>query len=314
MKQYLDLLQDILDNGVWQNNRTAIRTKMIPGAMIKFDLRKGFPAVTTKKLAFNAVKGELIGFINGFDTAKQFRDHGCKVWDQNSSNPNWLNNIYNLYWRLNKLENWRHKHPNATDSEINTYGKTLTEEGYLGRIYGKQWTDWKCSDGNGSINQIKELVNKIKSDPTSRRLLVSAWRPDELEEMALPPCHYSFQLIIEQESKVMHLLWNQRSVDTFLGLPFNIASYATLLSLLAKATGYTAGTLTGMLADVHIYENHLDQINEQLSREPLPLCQLHIDEVTTTKASGLELTDFYQNGINLVNYVSHEAIKAPMAD
>jgi thymidylate synthase len=261
---------------------------MLPGAMLKFDLRNDFPAVTTKKLAYRAVVGELIGFLRGVNTAKGFRELGCKVWDANATAPAWTDSEYcKLY--LKKF--------NAN-----------FDDGFLGRIYGKQWRDWKTVFG--SLDQIATLIQQIKTNPTSRRLLVTAWRPDELEYMALPPCHYGFQVIIEQETKTMHLLWNQRSCDVFLGIPFNIASYATLLHILARITGYTAGTLTGFLADVHFYENHLDAVREQLAREPMSLCQLAIAERII---DGTDIDVIEPDDIQLVDYVSHPAIKADMA-
>lgn len=301
MKQYQDLMRKILENGTWQNNRTGIRTKMLPAAMLEFDLREGFPAVTTKKLAYRAVVGELLGFLRGLDTAKEFNDLNCKVWDANAAAPAWLNN------------------PNYADVQYSggNDGDTFVSAGYLGRIYGVQWRDWKRSfksaDNDGRLDQIDNLLKQIEKNPTSRRMIVSAWRPDELDRMALPPCHYSFQVIIEQETKTMHLLWNQRSCDMFLGIPFNIASYATLLHILARITGYNVGTLTGFLADVHIYENHIAQVTEQLSREPKTLCQLEISD-DVKFGSGIEGIEAIEpNHINLVNYVSHPAIKADMA-
>ena len=287
MKQYLDLMRDILDNGTWQDNRTGIRTKMLPGAMLKFDLRDGFPAVTTKQLAFKQVKGELLGFLRGCDSASQFRGLGCSVWDANASAPAWVNSAY-----MRDLE-----------------------EGDLGRIYGVQWKDWNSSEVDlytglpKKFDQIENLIDQIRCNPTSRRLLVTALRPDEFHKMALPPCHYTFQIIIEQGTRTMHLLWNQRSCDMFLGVPFNIASYALLLSLIAKVTGYDVGTLTGFLADVHIYENHLEQVVEQLSRECLSLSELRIDSVTF----GQPLETIQPEDIGLGNYVCHPPIKAPMA-
>lgn len=292
MKQYLDLMKQVLEEGTWQDNRTGIRTKMIPGAMLKFDLQKGFPAVTTKKLFYGAVKGELLGFLRGADTIKEFNDLGCKVWDANGKAEAWINN------------------PNYRDIQHITDVDGPVNSGYLGRIYGVQWRDWSHKGGPESLDQIETLLEQIRINPTSRRLLVTAWRPDELNQMALPPCHYGFQVIIEQETKTMHLLWNQRSCDLFLGIPFNIASYATLLHILARLTGYKVGTLTGFLADVHIYENHIDQCNEQLSREPLPLCSLGIDE----KIGMRTYIDFINpEDIQLIAYKSHGPIKADMA-
>lgn len=295
MKQYQELLQTILDTGTRQKNRTGIDTFMIPGYMLRFDLREGFPAVTTKKLAFKSVVGELLGFLRGCDTAHEFRELGCKVWDANSTAPAWLEN------------------PNYADVQYFDDDVSVSA-GYLGRIYGVQWRDWISSEtkpgSRVSIDQIETLLHQIETNPTSRRLIVSAWRPDELNQMALPPCHYAFQVIIEQETKTMHLLWNQRSCDVFLGIPFNIASYATLLHILARITGYNVGTLTGFLADVHIYEDHIDQVKEQLSRTPHELPQLMINPAITV---GTKIEDIKPNDFALFNYKHHSAIKASMA-
>ena len=181
MKEYLELMEKVLLDGVWQDNRTGIRTKMIPGAMIQFDLSNGFPAVTTKKLAFKSMLGELIGFLRGYTDAQDFADLGCKFWFQNA----------------NETKSWLENPARKGEND-------------LGAIYGKQWTRWNKSDGTGELNQIETLIANIKADPTSRRLKVIAWRPDELHLMALPPCHYGFNVIIEQESKRLHLSWNQR--------------------------------------------------------------------------------------------------------
>ena len=294
MKQYLDLMQDVLEKGTWQDNRTGIRSKMLPGAMLQFDLRKGFPAVTTKKLAYKSVVGELLGFLRGCDTAKEFNDLGCKVWDANATAPAWLANP-------NNNPNIRH---------MNWETDTMELSGYLGRIYGVQWRYWSHKGGSESFDQIENLFEQIRTNPTSRRLIVTAWRPEELNQMALPPCHYSFQVIIEQESNTMHLLWNQRSVDSFLGLPFNIASYATLLHILARITGYNVGTLTGFLADVHIYENHVDQVMEQLSRDPKSLPRFVL---CSTVKQGSNIESIRPDDMLLDGYTSWPAIKAEMA-
>ncbi len=269
-----------MDVGTWQENRTGIRTKMIPGAMLKFDLRDGFPAVTTKKLAFRSVVGELLGFLRGYTNAKDFEGLGCKIWNQNANeNKAWLSN------------------------------PERQGDGDLGYIYSRLWRNMPTEQGY-DWDQIEELIQNINQDPTSRRLIVNAWHPEVFDRAALPPCHYSFQIIIEQTTKVMHLLWSQRSVDVGLGLPFNISSYAILLSLLARVTGYYVGTLTGFLADCHIYENHLDQVKEQLTREPLSLSKLIISDniEVNTPLDLINPEDIY-----LEDYLSHSAIKSPMA-
>ena len=275
MKQYLDLMKKVLEEGTWQENRTGIRTKMIPGAMLQFDMSKGFPAITTKKLAFKSGVGELLGFLRGYTNAEDFERLGCKFWRANADEtPGWVNN------------------PNRKGP------------GDLGRIYSSQWTNW-C----GQLNQVEKLISDIKQDPTSRRLLVTAWNPLDLSFQALPSCHISLGVNINQSSQTMNLWWMQRSCDLFLGIPVNILSYATLLNLLTKITGYTPGILIGHLTDVHIYENHLDQIQEQLSRQPFDLPQLRLIGIdSTTKLEKIE-----PEQIELVGYECHPAIKAPMA-
>lgn len=257
--------------------------------MLEFDLKEGFPAVTTKKLAFNAVKGELIGFIRGYDNAEQFRQLGCKVWDQNANeNKDWLNNPY------------RHG------------------EDHLGRIYGVQWRKWTPPGEFGyenHVDQLRQIVTDVMYNPTSRRMIVTAWNPGELGMMALPPCHMSFQLLVDVDANEVSLCMYQRSCDMFLGIPFNIASYALLLELIAAATGRKPGKLIMFLADVHIYQNHIEQVLLQLKREPLPLCQLAIDEEFFYRSEDplkrLELCE--PADIHLENYVSHLPIKGEMA-
>lgn len=191
MKSYLDICQHVLNYGTRQKNRTGIDTFMVPGYMFQHDMSTGFPALTTKKLAFNQVKGELLAFLQGQDNVQDFKALGCNVWDANSQADYWLKNPHYL---------------------------RMEEEGYLGRIYGVQWRDWRTGpEFYAYIDQLENLVAEIRANPTSRRLLVTAWNPGELHQMALPPCHYAFQVIIEQETRKMHLFWNQRSADVFLG-------------------------------------------------------------------------------------------------
>lgn len=286
MKQYLDLLQKVLDEGHWQANRTGIPTKRIDGAMLQFDLSKGFPAVTTKKLAFKAVIAELVGFIRGYTSAEQFRELGCKVWDQNANeNAGWLAN------------------PARCGHDD------------LGRVYGAQWRNWIGPYTTKHIDQLTNAIHEVVTNPTSRRIIVTAWNPGELDIMALPPCHMMFQLLVDLENNKLSMCMYQRSCDLFLGIPFNIASYASLLHIIAAATNRDVGTLTMFLADVHIYRNHIDQVNEQLSREPLPLPEFHIDRSffersfnSVDRVIMCEPSDF-----SLTNYVSHLPIKAEMA-
>lgn len=286
MQNYHNLLQEILEQGVSQGNRTGINTLTIPGAMLKFDLREGFPAVTTKKLAFKQVVGELIGFLRGASSAAEFRELGCNIWGQNANeNTNWLQN------------------PNRDGPDD------------LGRIYGVNWRFWRRQKGWDTLDQIQMALEAVRHNPESRRILVSAWRPDEFDQMALPPCHVLFQLLPHIESKTLHMTMYQRSCDMFLGVPFNIASYALLLELFAKWTGYTAGTLTMFLADCHIYENHVEQVKEQLSREAFPTPKLWMAQaLRRTDLDINELLKILQpECIDLGDYEHHPAIKAPMA-
>lgn len=297
-QQYLNLLERTLEMGIRQSNRTGIDTFRIEGATLEFDLRKGFPAITTKKLAFNAVKGELIGFLHGYTEAWQFRELGCKIWDQNANeNKQWLTN------------------PNRRGHDD------------LGEIYGYQWRYWPA-DGQ-HIDQLKLAVNKIIHTPEDRRIIVSAWNPARLDRMALPPCHVMHQYICDPAAKELSLCMYQRSCDMFLGVPFNIASYALLLEMVALVTGYKPRKLIMFLADVHIYENHVIHVAEQLTRLPYKAPQISITQEIPSLQEREEQKDnpFYSydgspfgrlmnirpGNIELVGYEHHPAISAPMA-
>jgi thymidylate synthase len=297
---YLNLLREILVKGIRQSNRTGVDTYTLPGASLRFDLRDGFPAITTKKLAFDAVKGELIGFLRGATNAADFRALGCRVWDQNANeNKAWL---------------------------ANPARKGVDD---LGRIYSAQWRDfghtWSDPEGlhghagltmtSVKVDQIAVALDTLRYDPHSRRILVSAWNPAELNQAALPPCHVLFQLLPHVDDKVLHMTMYMRSADMFLGVPFNIASYALLLEMFAAWSGYRAGTLTMFFADAHIYENHIDQVHEQLAREPYPLPKLLLDMPERAVDMELEalLRHLEPRRIALLDYQSHAAIKAPMA-
>jgi thymidylate synthase len=283
MKQYQDLLRDILENGTRQANRTGIDAISLPGAMLKFNLKDGFPVVTTKKLAFKACKAELIAFLRGYDNAAQFRELGCNFWDQNANeNKAWLAN------------------PNRKGVDD------------LGRVYGVQWRDWRVeydiiSGEYITMDQVQNAVNTIINDPTNRRIIINAWRPDEFNQMALPPCHVLYQFIVNVEKRELNLCMYQRSCDMFLGVPINIASAALFLSIMARLTGFQPGTFTHFLADVHIYVNHIDQVKEQLGRAPLPLPKLILSD------RDWDIDTITPDDIQLFDYVPHPAIKAPMA-
>ena len=291
MKNYLDMCRVILDEGTWQANRTGIDAISIPGHMLKFDLAKGFPAITTKKLYFDfGIKGELLGFLRGYDNAADFRSLGCKIWDANANDPG------------------KEGSPNKWLTNPHRKG-----EDDLGRLYGVQWRDWVCSyesrTGAGkrvAIDQVATAQHLIENDPTNRRIIISAWRPDEFDQMALPPCHVLYQFLVNVEKKELNLCMYQRSADCFLGIPWNIASSALFLSLMAKVTGYTPRYFTHFLADAHLYKNHIDQIKLQMTREPYPLPQLVL-------ANKTRLEDFEPDDIQIINYQHHAPIKGAMA-
>ena len=267
MKQYLSLLKEIKEQGVWSENRTGIRTKSLIGVMRKYDHADGFPVVTTKKLAFKQVVGELLAFISGTTDVRDFHKFGCTVWDANLNAPSWV--------------------------------AKRKDEHDLGLVYGAMWRDF-----NG-VDQLRNLVDKIKTDPDSRRLIVSAWNPEALDDVCLPPCHVLFQVFI-REDKFLDLVFYQRSNDSFLGVPFNITSYALLQRILAQMTNYVPGILTHFMGDAHIYENHLEQVDEQLTREPLPLPKLVISPFE-------DFENLTPSHFLLYDYKHHEAIKAEMA-
>ena len=272
MKQYLDAIKHILENGVDRESRTGIATRALFGMQLRFNMEDGFPAVTTKKLAFNSVKAELLWFISGSSDVKELQKLGCHIWDANAEAP---------YWRP------KAKFP-----------------GDLGRIYGVQWRKWKAPDGK-EIDQLAEAIKLIKTNPTSRRIIVTAWNPGELNQMALPPCHAFFQFFVANNK--LSLQMYQRSCDMFLGVPFNIASYSLLLHMAAQVTGLKPGEFVHTLADAHIYHNHFEQVKEQLTRKPFPLPKLWLNPEIKN------IDDFTIDDIKLENYQFHPPIKAEMA-
>jgi thymidylate synthase len=270
-KQYQQLLQTILDFGVEKKDRTGTGTKSIFGYTIRHNMKDGFPALTTKKLAWKQVVSELLWFLTGQTNIAFLHKHNNHIWDGD-------------------------------------YEKSGRTDGDLGPIYGKQWRKW---DGkNGRIDQIDDLVRELKTNPDSRRLMVSAWNVGELDQMVLPPCHYGFQVWTREENgqRYISLMWNQRSVDTFLGLPFNIASYALLLQIIANEVNMIPDELIGNLGDTHLYLNHIEQAKEQISREPFDLPILKTD----AKIDGIccNIPDDFV----LENYQYHPTIKAPLSN
>lgn len=275
--QYLKLLRDVVENGSERMDRTGVGTRAVFGRTLRFNMADGFPAITTKKLAFKAVVGELIGFIRGYDSAAQFRALGCRIWDANANeNRAWLTN----------------PHRKGTDD--------------LGPIYGVQWRHLRMSGSADRFkDQLAELIHKLKTNPADRRLIVWAYNPADIDRMALPPCHMGFQCFVDDDK--LSLMMTQRSVDSFLGLPFNIASYAVLLHMLAKVTGYKAHELILSLGDTHVYLNHLEAVQEQIGRTPYSWPRLWLNPEVAS------IDDFKPEDVRLDGYQSHEAIKAPMA-
>ena len=263
MRQYLDLMQRALDDGAIQHDRTGVGTRSVFGAQMRFDLSKGFPVLTTKKLHLRSIIVELLWFLRGDTNVGWLRDRKVSIWDE------WAD-----------------------------------ENGDLGPVYGKQWRDWEAADGR-HIDQITELLETIRTQPASRRQIVTAWNPGELHAMALSPCHCLFQTHVANGKLSLQLY--QRSADIFLGVPFNIASYALLTHMLAQQAGLEVGDFIWTGGDCHLYENHLDQAREQLSREPGPLPRLEIKR----KPSSIDAYDY--EGFALTDYVAQAHIKAPVA-
>ena len=287
--QYQDLLKNIIEKGHKKEDRTGTGTLSVFGRQFVHNMGTGFPLLTTKKMAVKTMMTELKWFLKGDTNIRYLLDNGCNIWNGDA------------YKKYADIEcNPPHDHSLSQKEFIDNIKNNdafAEKYGDLGPIYGKQWTDW-----NG-IDQILNLLNSIKKNPNSRRLMVSAWNVGELHEMTLPPCHYGFQINIRGE--YMDLMWNQRSVDTFLGLPFNIASYGLLLSLIAYETGYKPGSLIGSLGDTHLYTNHIEQAKEQIKRTSFDLPTLNI--IYSDILSG-------EFEVEFENYISRPAIKAPLSN
>ena len=285
MKAYLDILENCLTNGIKSDNRTGIPTIRIPqGATFQHDMKDGFPLITTKFTPLKNISTELEFFINGYTDKKWLQDRNCKIWNQWASEPAWKP-LYEA--RLAEAKNSGTQITEAVDKSIRESAMSDTRD--LGPVYGWQWRHWdgkyvwnsenpamNYDPNNPGIDQLKNVIETAKKSPNDRRLIVNAWNPSYLKNMALPPCHYCWQITILNNT--IDLMWNQRSCDMFLGIPFNIASYAMLLLLLAKELNCEAGILRGNLGDVHIYENHIDQVKEQLSRKPYRLPKVAIND------------------------------------
>lgn len=260
MQQYLDLLRDVLENGVDKMDRTGIGTRSVFGRQMRFDLNKGFPLMTTKKMHLKSIIYELLWFLKGDTNVKYLQEHGVRIWNE------WAD-----------------------------------ENGDLGPVYGSQWRNW---NGEG-IDQIAEVIEKLKKTPNDRRMIVSAWNVGKIAQMHLPPCHMMFQFYVAN-NKLSCMLY-QRSCDMFLGVPFNIASYALLTMMIAQVCGYELGEFIHTLGDTHIYHNHFDQVREQLSHTPYELPKMRINPEVK------DINDFKYEDFELVNYKSYDAIKGQVA-
>ena len=261
MKQYLDVLKDIMENGQDANNRTGIYARKVFGRQMRFDLSEGFPLVTTKKTYLRAIIHELIWVLSGNTNIKYLHDNNVTIWDE------WAN-----------------------------------ENGDLGPVYGHQWRNFNSQ----GIDQIKDVIERIKKNPQDRRLIVTAWNPAQIEEMALPPCHCFFQFDVTPDGKLNCMLY-QRSCDMFLGVPFNIASYSLLTMMIAQVCGLKPGEFVHTLGNAHIYSNHFDQVKLQLSREPYPLPKMKINPEVKN------IDDFKYEDFELVDYQCHPTIKGDVA-
>lgn len=259
LKQYLNLLQDVLDNGIEKEDRTGTGTISVFGRQLRFDLQAGFPLLTTKKLHVKSIIYELLWFLKGDTNVKYLQEHGVRIWNE------WAD-----------------------------------EDGNLGPIYGAQWRSWPTPSGE-TIDQIAQVIEQIKTNPDSRRLIVSAWNTADIPKMALAPCHCLFQFYVA-DGKLSCQLY-QRSADLFLGVPFNIASYALLTMMIAQVTELEVGEFVHTFGDVHIYKNHLDQVKLQLTREPYPLPKLKLNPAIK------EIDDFDYEDFELIDYQAHPHIK-----
>jgi thymidylate synthase len=344
-KQYQDLLQDILDNGVSKEDRTGTGTLSTFGRQIRHNLNDGFPLLTTKKMAIKSIMTELKWFLKGDTNIKYLLENGCHIWTGDAKKR--YDESFKKYW--GEKEGRESKFQPISTKE---FEKRILEDdefankwGELGPIYGKQWREWETSeqvvDRNETvyIDQIANLIRNLKTNPDSRRLMVSAWNTGDLHDMTLPPCHYGFQVytrLLDLDERIAYynnnnvslgkssdyfhehlddmgvprrvvsLMWNQRSVDTFLGLPFNIASYAMLLHLIAKEVDMIPGEIIGNLGDTHLYKNHIDQALEQISREPKP----HLPKLKLNNVDILNGEFDYE----ILHYHSHKTIKAPLSN
>ena len=298
MKQYHDLLNRIMTQGVVKSDRTGTGTKSVFGHQMRFDLSEGFPLLTTKKVFLKGIIHELLWFLNGDTNIKYLVDNGVHIWDNDA-----FRHYNNLCVKNGVLPvdmpTFLDAAQNGIDSPIEGY-----TFGDLNRVYGYQWRSWGCADGT-TIDQISQVIETIKNNPDSRRMIVSAWNVADIEGMALPPCHVLFQFYVA-EGKLSCMLY-QRSADTFLGVPFNIASYALLTMMIAQVCGLEPGEFIHTLGDTHLYLNHLEQAAEQLSRTPRALPKMRLNPDVKS------IFDFKYEDFTLEDYDPYPTIKAPMS-
>jgi thymidylate synthase len=325
---YLKLLHDILNNGVQKQDRTGTGTISVFGRQIRHKMSEGFPLLTTKKMPFKTIATELLWFLRGDTNIKFLVDNNCHIWDGDAykSYEKW-------YEHMSKTTPFEVPRKFTQDELIKAisldemHAKTF---GDLGPIYGAQWRSW----GEYEIDQITNLISDLKNNPDSRRLIVTAWNPDDLSSMVLPPCHYGFQVYTRKTTRkekitnpgkyrAISLMWNQRSADTFLGLPFNIASYGLLLTILAKEVNMIPDELIGNLGDVHLYSNHIEQAKEQITREPMKLPELWCldeyhyltdEELVDPIPFNEKIEQFRPYFFTMHNYDPHPHIKAPLSN
>lgn len=294
MIQYHDLLRDILRNGIQSDDRTGVGTLSVFGRQLRFDLSRGFPAITTKKLSWRPVVGELLWFLEGSTNERRLAEltYGKDCTELADKTTIWTENV------------------DAQGKALGYQNDMCVKE--LGPVYGAQWRNFGGQQSQRGKDQVLDVLNQIKTNPNSRRIIMSAWNPNFTDKMALPPCHVMVQFRVNQGK--LHSMMTQRSADCFLGIPFNIASYALLTHLFAREANLDVGDFILSIGDAHIYKNHIEQVEEQLSREAFSLPTLEIDtdfDLISGLSYGFQLGDSYR--IGLVNYQSHPAIKAPMA-
>ncbi|ADE19356.1 thymidylate synthase [Mycoplasma crocodyli] len=288
MTQYLKLLKTVLNTGMVRRDRTGTGTIGVFGTQTRYDLRKGFPLLTTKKMAWKSIVVELLWFLKGETNIKYLVDRNVNIWNE------WPYEIYkrSTDFQGETIEEFINKIKNDNEFAI--------KHGNLGPVYGRQWRDF-----NG-VDQIKYVINELRTKPFSRRILVSAWNPEEVDKMALPPCHALFQFYVSSNDELSLQLY-QRSGDLFLGVPFNIASYALLLHMVAQVTNLRVGEFIHTIGDAHIYSNHVDQVTEQLTRRPFKLPTIILNKKVK------EIFDFEFEDIELKDYKSHSRIKAEVS-